>query len=155
MARMLSEVLRGDKYTQGKGSLYSLDTFIEQDNREQKNCCLGVMECEIGIKFTYNPTKMSWVDMFGETGLPGAAVSRLSGLGQPVSEQDLEWLLRNDHDTWDIDLHACDRKEALAFYNDNGWDFSDIADILEGVGWDIDLDELKIKLDAAIKEGSI
>jgi hypothetical protein len=129
---MLSEVLRSGEYTQGNGMLFYMDRGV------QKNCCLGVMECEMGMTFQGGGYD-HWRDNFGGTEMPKHLVLESVGLDQIITDEEIAYI----EDTYGtVDVTGGEyRAHMLATMNDDGLTFDEIAAALVDLGWDVDLDE--------------
>jgi hypothetical protein len=141
MGRMLSDILDGDGYIQGMGALHFID-----DYGTQKNCCLGVMECEAGIKFRKHSLSNYWVDSFGGSQMPSEAVASAAELDLALTEDEIDYFtdISREYDLDLFDDHS--RMDVLAALNDAELSFRFIARVLRDTGWDVDVDALKEEL---------
>jgi len=134
MSRMLSDVLRSDEYNQGNGMLFY------KDGDTQLNCCLGVMECEMGMEFTHDGYDL-WRDNFGGTEMPRTLVLEITALDFQITDEEIRYI-EDAYDVMDLTVEYT-RANVLATLNDDGVSFIGIAEALEILGWDVDLDYAK------------
>jgi hypothetical protein len=119
--------LKSGEYQQGTGALKSGDDeFIYY-------CCLGVLaEKVLGREFF----KDGWEEWaYGENGNTGVLMSEDSealGLTENITQEELVFF-NDKHDLYISDL--ADREWALVKLNDNGYNFEQIAGIIEELGW--------------------
>lgn len=147
MPRMLSDVLKSGNYQQGFKVLY-----LQGTRGEVRNCCLGVMECEVGIEFKYDYGSGDWFDGYGASIMPSDEVNILSGIAQAITKEEREHF-KEVSDNYGLRLddesEVYTRAEVLAALNDNGLEFDYIAEVLVERGWDVDLDALQEKIQNA------
>jgi hypothetical protein len=140
MLRMLSEALKSGEYKQANGVLYLVDEF-----NDQRNCCLGVMECEIGVDFEWRGMSREWVDQFGASVMPSDMVSHYAGFNNAITLEERDYFEEISNEC-DLRIHEEDedysRAEVLAALNDAGLDFTYIAEVLTDLDWDVDLNAL-------------
>ena len=134
-------MLESGGYIQGKGALHYLD-----DYGVQMNCCLGVMECEAGIKFSKHFASNCWVDTYGGSQMPSEAVASAAELDLALTEDEIDYFtdISREYDLDLFDDHS--RMDVLAALNDAELSFRFIARVLRDTGWDVDVDALKEEL---------
>jgi hypothetical protein len=143
--RLWSEVLKSGKYNQDYGMLI---TKLPDEGSEENvaGCCMGILEHACGIEFTEEDDNI-WYDEFGSEEMPGGEVSDATGLGKTLTEEEYNKL----SEIVDVDdklINDWSRMRVLVQLNDEvACTFDTIAEVLVKVGWDVDVDDLKNKLD--------
>jgi hypothetical protein len=147
---LLSEVLRSGKYGQLVGKLFRGADDEFEPGAKPKGCCLGVMECELGMKFTLD-SNMEWIDPFGMDTMPSTKVLEPTGLANNLTELEIIKLHELAVDDLTDDMYDGDyiRANVLASINDaeQGGDFDFIAKVLILMDWDFDLDAVRAELE--------
>lgn len=126
--------LRSGQYTQGTGELvYNDDIDDYEDGDNLRYCCLGVAAVHV-LGETVG-------DMLNEGYLSFDHREKL-GLGKRLTLEEAQYLnqhygLNTEDGTSDTEGVLIDRQEACVRFNDNlNKSFSEIADIVEKMGWD-------------------
>lgn len=127
------DALRSNTYTQGEGALHTID-----DTGQERLCCLGVL-CQVAMKEGVVLRRTARLDSGGRTiveynnldGVLPDPVLQWSGLDnrnpsfRPGHDVAMGFIVRNP------DFPTASVGVSLAECNDNGYTFTEVADIIE------------------------